>query len=105
MFLALLSRLPLTVTISEYLYGTIMGATRIVTRMIKSTIMEPTASGFLNSLRMPSRKKVVLSRMTSCWAFSSSVAGSNMAASSCRLKGRFFGGILGSNSVIALSLL
>ena len=50
--------------------------------------MEPTANGLRKSLRIPSRKKVVLSRMISCWAFSSSVAGSNLLMSSCMLRGK-----------------
>ena len=77
----------------------------MVIRITISTIMEPTASGLRKSLRIPSRKKVVLSRITSCWAFSSSVAGSNFATSSCRLKGFFFGGTLGLYSLISFSLL
>ena len=46
-----------------------------------STIMLPTASGFFRSLRMPSLKKVVDSLITSCCAFSSSVASVNFERS------------------------
>ena len=57
--------------------------------------MLPTARGFLKSLRIPSLKKVVLSLMTSCWRFSSSVAGANISRenllrSICVLRGFFF---------------
>ena len=43
------------------------------------------------SLRIPSLKKVVLSRMRSCWRFSSAVASSNLLKSICMLSGDFFG--------------
>ena len=56
-----------------------MGAMMMVRMMQHKTMRLPTASGFLKSLRIPSLKKVVLSLMTSCWRFSSSVAGVNMS--------------------------
>ena len=61
----------------------------MITSNTASTIRLATASGFLKSLRMPSRKKVVDSRIVSCCCFSSSVAGENLFRSICRLK-RFF---------------
>ena len=54
-----------------------------------------------NHVHKKSLNNVVLSRITSCCAFSSSVAGSNFATSSCRLKGLFFGGMLGLYSLIS----
>ena len=69
----------------------------MIVRMIaaRTTILS-TASGFLKSLRMPSLKKDVLSLMTSCCRFSSSVALSNFERSIWALRICFLGVLLGS---------
>jgi len=58
------------------------------------------ASGFFLSLRIPSLKKVALWLITSCWCFSSSVAGSNFSRLICTLSGDFLGILLTSYSAI-----
>ena len=83
-----------------------MGATIMVIMMRESTIRLPTANGFLKSLRIPSRKKVVLLLITSCCRFSSSVAGANLSRSICMLSGFFLGSelLFCSKSIGLLSL-
>ena len=65
----------------------------MVATRITSTTMLSTASGLRNSLRMPSRKKVVDWRIFSCCCFSSAVAGSNFLGSIWRLRRFFFGSL------------
>ena len=59
-----------------------MNAMMMVAMTRSSTLRLATARGFFIRRRIPSRKNVVLLLMTSCWRFSSSVAGSNLLRSS-----------------------